>query len=77
MTYDRARVMRDAHAEWRSTKHKPGMTFGKCLSLAWKVEKKRAADPRYYQPMGKFPPQFTPPPGLFPNRDILLIASVR
>lgn len=51
MRYDRRRVMRDAHAEWRGTKHKPGMTFAKCLKLAWAVEKKRAKGREYYQPM--------------------------
>ena len=50
MRYDRARVMRTAHAEYRATKHRPGKTFAKCLALAWAVEKKRAAGREYYQP---------------------------
>lgn len=48
--YDRSRVMRDAHKQWRSVRHKPGWDFARCLKLAWAVEKKRAAGPEYYQP---------------------------
>jgi hypothetical protein len=48
--YDRSRMMKAAHSEWRATKHRPGMTFGKCLALAWAVEKKRCAGRQYYQP---------------------------
>jgi hypothetical protein len=51
MSYDRSRVMKTAHREWRATKHRPGMTFGKCLALAWAVEKRRVAGPEYYQPL--------------------------
>ena len=49
-TYNRSRVMKDAHAQWKATKHRQGMTFAKCLALSWAVEKKRAAGPEYYQP---------------------------
>lgn len=41
--YDRARVMRTAHAEYRATRHKPGVTFASCLRLAWIVERQRVA----------------------------------
>lgn len=49
-TYDRSRVMKTAHAEWRAVKHRPGMTFGRCLALAWAVEKKRIAGRERYNP---------------------------
>lgn len=38
-----ASVMRTAHREWRATRHKPTVTFARCLKLAWIVEKQRAA----------------------------------
>lgn len=50
MRYDRSRVMKTAHAEWRAVRHKPGMTFARCLKLSWAVEKKRCAGREYYQP---------------------------
>lgn len=66
MRYDKARVMRDAHREWRATRHKPGKTFGQCLALAWKVEKKRAAGREYYQPLPV-------PPRACGERDIIRV----
>lgn len=50
MRYDRARVMKTAHAEWRAMRGRPGWDFARCLRLAWAVEKKRVAGPEYYQP---------------------------
>jgi hypothetical protein len=49
-TYDRSRVMKTAHADWRIVRGKPGWTFARCLKLAWAVERKRVAGPEYYQP---------------------------
>lgn len=48
--YDRSRVMRDAHKQWRAVNGRPGWDFARCLKLAWAVEKKRVAGPEYYQP---------------------------
>lgn len=48
--YDRSRVMRDAHKQWRAVCAKTGWDFARCLKLAWAVEKRRAAGPEYYQP---------------------------
>lgn len=47
---NRSRVMKTAHAEWKAVRHKPGMTFARCLKLAWAVERKRIAPREYYQP---------------------------
>ena len=52
--YDRSRVMRIAHQEWWTTKHKPGMTFAKCLRLSWAVEKKRLMGREYYNAIPRF-----------------------
>jgi hypothetical protein len=51
MTYDRARIMRTAHAEYRLMKDRPGWDFARCLRLAWAVEKKRLKGREYYQPL--------------------------
>lgn len=45
---DRRRVMRTAHAEYRATRHKRGVTWAGCLRLAWAVEKKRLKGREYY-----------------------------
>lgn len=59
MRYDRARVMRTAHSEYRATRHKRGVTFGSCLRLAWIVERQRAAKEERERPKPK------------PTRDII------
>jgi hypothetical protein len=48
--YDRKRVMKMAHKEWETAKHKRGWDFARCMRLAWKIEKKIASGPEYYQP---------------------------
>lgn len=53
MRYDRKRVMRTAHAEYRATKHRRGVTFGTCLRLAWIVERQRAAKAERERPKTK------------------------
>lgn len=45
---DRRRVMRTAHAEYRATRHRRGVTWASCLRLAWAVEKKRLKGREYY-----------------------------
>ena len=57
MRYDRSRIMKTAHREWRLTRHRPGMTFSRCLATAWAAEKQRVNGRQHYNPE----PDYTPP----------------
>ncbi len=48
--YNRSRIMKAAHAEWRAKRGRPGWDFARCLRLSWAVERKRLAPREYYQP---------------------------
>lgn len=48
--YNRSRIMKTAHAEWKAKRGRPGWDFARCLRLAWAVERKRLAPREYYQP---------------------------